>query len=221
MRPRPAWNISRGNPTLALLFSAAAACLAMALASTVLSDIVTLHNGQTIKCKIVKEMDDLIKVRTAHRGKIVTTFLNRGAVESITKSPDEENRKLFQGGGVRSPSRAFEPVYYSGVSMGSATGKAPGGARPGTPRGKSTGGKTGKKRGIEGRKERFESGSKERSDRFGKRASSSTKTGTGTTASAETTAPASPSTTGSSGTTSTGGFGTAQSVSASTGSAQP
>ena len=158
------------------------------------SDTITLKNGGTITCKVIKEMHDLVKVRMPHKGTVVTTFLSRGAIQSITKSSDVENRKLFQGGGVQNPGRAFEPVYYSGSAPGPKAAKGPGGARPGA-RGKPAG-KIARKGGVEDRRKRSDDRSKarENSTRGGTSSSSQAAGSAGTSASAPTTASSSPST---------------------------
>jgi len=110
---------------------AAALCLALGAAAGA-ADTITLKNGGTLKCKVIRETKELVKVRMPRRGKIVTTFLNRGAVESIATTSDIENRRLFQSSGVRNPAKNFEPVYYSGIRTAAAGGK------PGLPGGKPT-----------------------------------------------------------------------------------
>lgn len=163
------------------------------------SDTITLKNGGTITCKVIKEMQNLVKVRMPHKGKVVTTFLSRGAIQSISKSSDVENRKLFQGGGVQNPGRAFEPVYYSGSAPGPKAAKGPGGARPGTARGKAAG-KIAKKGGVEERRKRSDERSKTKEGSRGGTSSSQGAGSEGTSASAPTTASSSPSTSGSAGT---------------------
>lgn len=189
----------------ALRCASLALSLSLALASPALSDVVTLKNGELIKCKVVKEMQDLIKVRMPHRGKIVTTFLNKGSVASISKASDVENRQFFQAGGVHNPGRAYEPVYYTGSGSVSSAAKGPGGARQPSVKGKAKGETASKKRGLDARRERSEARAKERGDRFGQRASKSA-TGigdaTGSTASgssSSSSSAASPSTSSSSG----------------------
>ncbi|MDD5556088.1 MAG: hypothetical protein PHN82_02435 [bacterium] len=129
-------------------FVAALAAAVCAAAGTSPADIVRLRNGEIIECKVVKEMDDLIKVRKPYRGRIVTTFLARGTVESITRSSDQANRSLFQEAGVRNPSRDFEPVYYSGIH---AAGRGKG--APGAPR---VAGAQPRQRGVDARRERMD-----------------------------------------------------------------
>lgn len=158
-----------------------------ALALTAFSDTITLRNGNTITCVVIKEMKDLVKVRMPHRGKVVTTFLNRGTIESIRKGTETENRTVFQQGGVHNPGRSFDPVYYSGSAPGPKTARGPGGIRPGTRRPGQQAGKTTKKRGVDERKKRSEDRAKERSDRS--KASGSKSPGT---ASSPGTAPSSP-----------------------------
>ena len=133
---------------------AVALCLALA-AATASPDTVTLKNGDVLKCKVVRETKELVKVRMPRRGKIVTAFLNRGAIDSIDRLPDIENRRLFQASGVRNPTKGFEPVYYSGIVTTAA------GAKPATP-----GGKPGTKpalRGVEARRKASEDRAKARS----------------------------------------------------------
>ncbi len=175
------------------------ACVSLALAAPAPADVVKLRNGERIKCKVVKEMNDLVKVRMPHRGKIVTTFLHKGAIESISKSTDVENRKLFQSGGVHNPGRTYEPVYYTGSGSGPAAASGPAGARAAAGKGgKTKAGATAKKRGVDARRERSDARSKERGDRFGKRSSRGLqKEGTISSPSA----PAAPATSESSGTT--------------------
>jgi len=204
-------TLARGQCASALRRASLALCLSLALARPALADVVKLKNGELIKCKVIKEMKDLIKVRMPHRGRIVTTFLNRGLIESISRSADVENRKLFQDGGVHNPGRAYEPVYYGGVASApkAATGAGPG--RPMAAKGKAKGGTTTKKRGVDARRERSAARSKERSGRFGERASKGSKGGAATSPSS----PAAPTTSESTGTTvgaSGGGTGTSVSV---------
>lgn len=130
--------------------------LALAVASPGLADTVILRNGGVIKCKVVKETKDLVKVRMPHRGRIVTTFLNRGAIDSIDRLSDAENRQFFQGLGVRNPAKTFEPVYYSGGRTAAAGGKAKAAGK--------TGAKT-KERGIEARRKASEARAKAKSDK--------------------------------------------------------
>ncbi|HQM52068.1 MAG TPA: hypothetical protein PLI86_02975 [bacterium] len=135
---------------------AAALCLALGAAAGA-ADTITLKNGGTLKCKVIRETKELVKVRMPRRGKIVTTFLNRGAVESIATTSDIENRRLFQSSGVRNPAKNFEPVYYSGIRTAAAGGK------PGLPGGKPTMKTTA--RGIEARQKASEERAKARSAR--------------------------------------------------------
>ncbi len=165
-------GLPRKRCAIALRCASLVLCLSFILASPVFSDVVKLKNGELIKCKVVKEMQDLIKVRMPHRGKIVTTFLNKGSVESISKTSDVENRQFFQAGGVHNPGRAYEPVYFSGSASAPTAAKGPGGARQTSAKGK--GETAAKKRGIDARRERSEARAKERSDRFGQRTSKST-----------------------------------------------
>ncbi|MCX6338557.1 MAG: hypothetical protein NTX71_01385 [Candidatus Aureabacteria bacterium] len=200
------WDDSRGNlvpvpfPNM-LRRASLALCLSLALAHPVPADVVKLKNGELITCKVIKEMQGLIKVRMPHRGKIVTTFLNRGSIESINKSADVENRKHFQSRGVHNPGRAYEPVYYSGSAPAPQAARGPGG-RPMPAKGKAKGEKTSKKRGVDARRGQSEARAKERSDRFGERSSKGSKGETSTTPSS----PAAPTTSESSGTT-VGSFG--------------
>lgn len=184
-----------------------ALCLSLALARPVPADVVKLKNGELITCKVIKEMQGLIKVRMPHRGKIVTTFLNRGSIESINKSADVENRKHFQSRGVHNPGRAYEPAYYSGSAPAPPAARGPGG-RPMPVKGKAKGGTTAKKRGLDARRERSEARAKERTDRSGQRSSKGSKGETPTTPSS----PAAPTTSESSGTT-VGSFGGSAGVS--------
>ena len=180
--------------------------IATIAALPVSSDVIKLRNGDVLMGKIIKETENLVKVRMARRGKIVTCFLNRGTIESISKSPNEVNRAIFKKGGVRNPARDFEPVYYGGVTTG---GGAPAGQRGGGAPGRKVAKKTTtRKRGVEARRERFSSGS-----RFGSKepAATGTGTGTGTRTGIGTSTASSPSTTGSSRTTSSSGFGTSSS----------
>jgi hypothetical protein len=181
--------------------------IATIAALPVSSDVIKLRNGDVLKGKIIKETENLVKVRMARRGKIVTCFLNRGTIESISKSPNEVNRAIFKKGGVRNPARDFAPVYYGGVTTGAA---APAGQRGGGAPGRKVAKKTTtRKRGVEARRERFSSGS-----RFGSKkatTATATGTGTGTRTGVGTSSASSPSTTGSSRTTSSSGFGTSSS----------
>lgn len=193
----------RGRCADALRCASLAACLAFAVAAPAFSDVVELKNGELIKCKVVKEMQDLIKVRMPHRGKIVTTFFNKGSVKSVSRSSDVDNRQFFQTGGVHNPGRAYEPVYFSGSASG-VSGAKPG-KGPGV-KGKAKGETAGRKRGLDARRERSESRAKERGDRFGQRASKGAKGGktgigstTGSGGSSSPSSPASPSTSSSSG----------------------
>ncbi len=136
-----------------------ALAIAIAVTTPISGDIVKLKNGDVLKGKIIKETESLIKLRIARRGKIVTSFLDKGAIESIDKSSDEVNRKIFKEAGVRNPSRDFAPVYYPGVIT---AGAVPAGAKP-TGRRVAKAGST-RKRGVEGRRDRFKSGF---ADRFG------------------------------------------------------
>lgn len=185
-----------------------ALCLSFVLASPAIADVVELKNGALIKCKVVKEMQDLIKVRMPHRGKIVTTFLNKGSVKSISKSSDVENRQFFQGGGIHNPGRGYEPVYYSGSASGVSGAKGPGAARQLSAKGKAKGETGGRKRGLDARRERSDARAKERSARFGDKASKGSKgstTGIGSTTgsggSSSSSSAASPSTSSSSSST--------------------
>jgi hypothetical protein len=192
IRKRANIGLPEGLSANALLCASLALCLSFAAASPALSDVVKLKNGDLIKCKVVKEMQDLIKVRMPHRGKIVTTFLNRGSVKSISKAPDMENRKLFQRGGVHNPGRNYEPVYYSGSAAGySGAGRAPA-------KGKARVKTAARKRGVEARRARSEARAKSRSDRFGRRSSRGTKVSTGVTSGSSPSQPTSPSTSSSS-----------------------
>jgi hypothetical protein len=162
--------------------------LTACFAGTVLptgSDTITLKNGEVLTGKIVKEMSELLKVRLPRRGKIVTTFLNRGNITEIIKTPDEETRAAFKEAGVRNPGRDFTPIYYGGGSyqVGGAKGKGKKGAGAGKTKKKASE----RKRGIEGRQERFKSGI---SSRFGDKGTS------GTSASSTSSGGAAPSTTG-------------------------
>lgn len=179
------------------------ALLALAVAAPAVPDTVTLRNGGVIKCKVIKETKDLVKVRMPHRGKIVTTFLSRGAIESIDKLSDAENRAYFQGHGVRNPAKSFEPVYYSGGRTASATGGKPGAAR-------GKGPAKAKERGLAARQKASEERAKERakSSKYGDKSKtaaassssgSSSSTGIGTSTS--------PSTTGGAATTTATSFG--------------
>jgi hypothetical protein len=186
-----------------------ALCLSLALARPVPADVVELKNGELITCKVVKEMQGLIKVRMPHRGKIVTTFLNRGSIKSINKSADVENRELFQRDGVHNPGRAYEPVYFSGSAPAPPAARGPGGAaRPMPAKGKAKGGTTAKKRGLDARRGQSEARAKERTDRFGERTSKGSKSG----AAASPSSPAAPTTSESVGTTG-GSFGGSAGVS--------
>jgi hypothetical protein len=192
---------SRGSlvpvPFLNMLRRASLAfCLSLALARPVPADVVKLKNGELITCKVIKEMQGLIKVRMPHRGKIVTTFLNRGSIESINKSADVENRKHFQSRGVHNPGRAYEPAYYSGSAPAPPAARGPGG-RAMPVKGRAKGGTTAKKRGLDARRERSEARAKERTDRSGQRTSQGSKSG----AAASPSSPAAPTTSESSGTT--------------------
>lgn len=171
------------------------ACVSAILlaALTALPDTVTLRNGETIKCKVVKEMKDLVKVRMPRRGKIVTTFLSRGTIESIQKATDVDNRGMFQGGGVRNPGKTFDPVYYSGSAPPPRAGAGVG-ARGKQPAGKQQA----KKRGADERKRKSDERAKSRAASAKGKAGSTEATSPGTSPSVEST---SPSTTGSSGTT--------------------
>jgi len=203
------WSGSRGvlvrrQFVKALRCASLAFCLSLLLTRPALSDVVTLKNGELIRCKVIKEMNDLIKVRMPHRGKIVTTFFNKGAVESISKSADVENRKLFQSGGVHNPGRTYESVYYSGSAPAPSAARGPAGARPMPAKGGKT--KTGgaaKKRGIDARRGLSEARAKERGERFGQRTSKGSQGGAAATSPS---APTAPTTSESSGTT-VGSFG--------------
>jgi len=165
-------TLARGQFANALRRASLALCISLALAQPALADVVKLKNGELIKCKVIKEMKGLIKVRMPHRGKIVTTFLNRGLIESISKSADVENRQLFQGEGVHNPGRAYEPVYYGGSApVPKAAGGPPGPGRPMPAKGKAKGGTTAKKRGVDARREQSAARAKQRSSRFGERTS--------------------------------------------------
>jgi hypothetical protein len=174
------------------------ALIVLALAAPAVPDTVTLRNGGVIRCKVVRETKDLVKVRMPHRGRIVTTFLSRGAIESIDTLPDAENRAYFQEMGVRNPAKSFEPVYYSGGRTAQAAG-----GKPGAVRGK--GAAAGRERGIAARQKASEERAKSRrkGSKYGeKKASPSTPSspaGGG--------APISPVTTGGAITTSSGSFG--------------
>ncbi len=172
----------RGQSMRKIAFGLALA-IAIAVTTPISGDIVKLKNGDVLKGKIIKETESLIKLRIARRGKIVTSFLDKGAIESIDKSSDEVNRKIFKEAGVRNPSRDFAPVYYPGVIT---AGAAPAGVKPAGRRVAKAG--STRKRGVEGRRDRFKSGF---ADRFGSKGTPSK-------------APSSPSTTGSSRSTGTG-----------------
>jgi hypothetical protein len=143
-------------PRCIAAFRTAALCLALGAAAGA-ADTITLRNGGVIKGKVIRETKELVKVRMPHRGRIVTTFLNRGAIESIDQTSDIENRRLFQSSGVRNPAKNFEPVYYSGIRTAAAGGK------PGMPGGKPT--MKMSARGIEARRKASEERAKARSGR--------------------------------------------------------
>jgi hypothetical protein len=168
--------------------------IALAAAAPAVPDIITLRNGGVIKCKVVKETKELVKVRMPHRGRIVTTFLSRGAIGSIEKISEAENRRFFQTAGVRNPAQTFEPVYYSGGRTTSA-------GKPGAPRGKAAGAK-GKPRGVEERRKAREDQAKAKRDK-----SQSSSGSSGSSSSAASSAPVSPVSTGGASTTSSSSFG--------------
>jgi hypothetical protein len=174
-------------------------CLSLAFVSQALSDVVELKNGELIKCKVVKEMQNLVKVRMPHRGKIVTTFLNRGSVKSISKTSDVENRKFFQRGGVHNPGRNYEPVYYSGSAAAARTGRGPSRGRKSSAKGKAKAKATTRKRGVEARRERSKARAKARSERFGRRSSTRSTSSTGASTGVSSSSAASPSTSSSAG----------------------
>lgn len=160
----------------------------------VTSDVITMKDGKVLKGKIVKEMKEMVKFRMPRRGRICTTFLNKGHIESISKVSEEANRMVFQKEGVRNPSRNFTPVYYAGPSQ-----HVSGGRKGKTVASKSKGSK---KRGVEARRERFKSSGlgKKTETASGKAASSSL----GSRPSSSTGTSSSPSSTGSSTTTTSG-----------------
>jgi hypothetical protein len=176
----------------------------LALASGALSDTIKLKNGGSITCKVVKDMDELIKVRMPYRGRIVTTFLSKGAIDSIQTQADMENRKHFQKIGVRNPSRNFEPVYYSGITAAPKGKGAPGALRQGA---LASLGKGQRKRGIDARRERFDKTSKDRAQ--SRRGAKAETAPTSQAAAASQSATTSPSTSATATTTSGGGQTTA------------
>ena len=167
------------------------------LSSAVLSDVITLKNGEVLEGKVVKEMKDLVKVRVPCRGKIITTFYKRGNIESIKKTTEEITRTAFKKEGVRNPRRDFKPVYYGGVRT--VTASAGAGTRVGA---KAPRPKASKKRGIEARRDRFKTGL----NRFAKTETSTTASTASSSRPAATTSSSSPSTTGTA-TTTESGFG--------------
>lgn len=179
------------------------ALLALAVAAPAAPDTITLRNGGVIKCKVVKETKELVKVRMPHRGKIVTTFLSRGTIESIDKLSDAENRAYFQGRGVRNPAKSFEPVYYSGGRTASATT----GGKPGAARGKAA--VKAKERGIAARQKASEERAKERSksSRYGDKSKTASSSSSGSSSSTGIGTSTSPSTTGGATTSTTASFG--------------
>ncbi|MEI6633852.1 MAG: hypothetical protein WCP22_08545 [Chlamydiota bacterium] len=165
-------------------------CLALAAAAPAVPDIITLRNGGVIKCKVVKETKELVKVRMPHRGRIVTTFLSRGAIDSIERLSEDGNRQFFQVAGVRNPAKTFEPVYFSGGRTASA-------GKPGAPRGKAAGAK--RPRGVEERRKAAEDRAKAKRDKLN--------TSSGSSSPAASSAPVSPVTTGGASTTASSSFG--------------
>ena len=183
-------TVRTDRPRRGVALRALLVCLALAAAAPAVPDIITLRNGGVIKCKVVKETKELVKVRMPHRGRIVTTFLSRGAIDSIERLSEAENRQFFQVAGVRNPAKTFEPVYFSGGRTAS-TGK------PGAPRGKTAGAK--KPRGVEERRKAAEDRAKAKRDKLNPQSGSSSP--------AASTAPVSPVSTGGASTTASSSFG--------------
>ena len=181
-------------PRGAILRLSTTLLLVASLSRPALPDVITLRNGEVLKGKIVKETNGIVKLRMPRKGKIITTFLNRGTIVSIVKSEDEVNRAIFKEAGVRNPARDFHPVYYPGPAT------AIGGGGRGKKLASRTTSKKTKKRGVEARRERFKSGlsrgrekTEEKASTTGRRPSSSTSAGS-----------TSPTTTGSATTTTSG-----------------
>ena len=184
-------TIRTDRPRRGAALRALLVCLALAAAAPAVSDIITLRNGGVIKCKVVKETKELVKVRMPHRGRIVTTFLSRGAIDSIERLSEDGNRQFFQVAGVRNPAKTFEPVYFSGGRTASA-------GKPGAPRGKAAGAK-GKPRGVEARRKAAEDLAKTKRDKSNPSSGSSSP--------AASSAPVSPVSTGGATTTASSSFG--------------